>query len=94
MSEDAHEQQLEIKSQDALRSLHAEADRQADFYARRGNSDRAQTWNEIASLAWMAKSSGWTLVITVRDLNTSTPIIKGCEQVQQPPNNNVIKAFQ
>lgn len=82
-------------SPELLRSLISEAGRQADFYSRRdGATQQCTFWNDLEALAHEARRSGRPLVITIRETTPNPIPIKGGEQDQQLPNNNVLKAFQ
>ncbi len=82
-------------SPELLRSLISEAGRQADFYSRRDGANQQCTfWTDLEAIAHEARRSGLALVITVREKDSIPIPIKACEQGQQPPNHNVIKAFQ
>lgn len=84
-----------MNSPNILRSITNEAGRQADFYNRKsGTETECQFWSELESLAGEARRRSAVLVIEMRE-RVPLPIpIKPCEQGQQLPNHNVIKAFR
>lgn len=96
---------MEIRDNDALRSLTNEAGRQSCYYDRRLLSTLAQMWSELEALAFSASRTKGVLVVEVRHLadpklnteresSSTTPIIKPCEQVQQPQKHYAMKGLQ
>lgn len=85
---------LNITEQRVLLSMRREADRQSAFYLRQGECGLADSWADFARLCDLAVQRRGSLLIENRDVYHSPIPIKACEQGQQPPNHNVIKALQ
>lgn len=84
-----------IENPKFLRSLRNEAERQADFYHRRGDTPLFEFWNDLSSEVTEAMQRAEPLQLLRQGIDSQTPIpIKACEQGQQPRNHTVIKAFQ
>lgn len=85
---------MEFKERTFLRSLQREAGRQLDFYDSRKDYPLAQGWADLEALVTDAIQHGQSLELILKGNDSNTPIIKPCEQGQQLPNHNVIKALQ
>jgi hypothetical protein len=85
---------MELEDRRTLASFRNEAERQTDFYGRRGDEQLTHDWATFAELATLAVQRKAKLVIEMREVSSSPLPIKGCEQHQQLPNSNVIKAFR
>ena len=85
---------MELTERKTLASIRNEAERQSDFYRRKGEHQLENDWAIVGELATLAIQHGGCLLIEKRENHKTLIPIKGCEQVQQPPINNVIKAFR
>jgi hypothetical protein len=83
-----------IDTTEVLMSLRNEADRQAAFFERKNNEPLRDFWADLATLTHDAMKERSSLLIEKRERVTSPLPIKGCQQVQQHSNHNVIKAFR
>lgn len=85
---------MELEDRRTLASFRNEAERQSEFYQRRGDEGLSNDWAILAELATLAVQKRGSLLIEMREVSSSPNTIKACEQGEQLPNHNVIKAFR
>lgn len=86
---------MDITSPIILRTLIAEAGRQADFYDRTNTDDeRAKFWSDLEGLATDARRGYRALHISIREVPRIPIPIKACEQVEDLQNPHEERRLQ